>query len=73
VYNLVQPAIAAAVLAPKVANIQATGAALVATGNPGCQMQIGAGLLRAGSRARVVHPVELIDAAYSVSHRPVKR
>ena len=70
VYNLVQPAIAAAVLAPKLANIAATGAAVVATGNPGCQMQIGAGLLRTGSRARVAHPVELIDASYSVSHRP---
>jgi hypothetical protein len=33
-------------------------------------MQIGAGLLRTGSRARVAHPVELIDASYSVSHRP---
>jgi glycolate oxidase iron-sulfur subunit len=72
VYNLVQPEIAAAVLAPKLAQIAATGARLVATGNPGCQMQIGAGLIRSGSAARVVHPVELLDASYSVSQRPAK-
>ncbi len=72
VYNLVQPEIAAAVLAPKLAHIAATGARLVATGNPGCQMQIGAGLIRSGSAARVVHPVELLDASYSVSQRPAK-
>ena len=64
IYNLEQPAIANAVLAAKLANISATGAAFVATGNPGCQMQIGAGLLRAGNAARVVHPVELLDLSY---------
>jgi hypothetical protein len=35
-------------------------------------MQIGAGLIRSGSAARVVHPVELLDASYSVSQRPAK-
>ncbi|HKG93356.1 MAG TPA: heterodisulfide reductase-related iron-sulfur binding cluster [Gemmatimonadaceae bacterium] len=64
IYNLVEPQVSSAVLAPKLAHIEATGALLVATGNPGCLMQIGAGLRRAGSRARVVHPVELLDAAY---------
>ena len=30
-------------------------------------MQIGAGLLRDGSRTRVVHPVELLDRSYAVA------
>jgi glycolate oxidase iron-sulfur subunit len=64
IYNLVEPDTSDAVLAPKLARIAESGAAWVATGNPGCMMQIGAGLLRSGSAARVVHPVELLDASY---------
>jgi glycolate oxidase iron-sulfur subunit len=64
IYNLVEPDTSNTVLAPKVRNIAATHAELVATGNPGCLMQIGAGLLRAGSSVRVVHPVELLDESY---------
>ena len=65
IYNLIEPAVSDAVLAPKLRNIAATGATLVVTGNPGCLMQIGAGLLRAGSTVRVVHPIDLLDAAYA--------
>jgi glycolate oxidase iron-sulfur subunit len=54
------------VLAPKLANIRATGAPWVATGNPGCLMQIGAGLIRAEISARSIHPVDLLDASYAV-------
>jgi glycolate oxidase iron-sulfur subunit len=64
IYNLVNPEIAADVLRPKLENVAATGAVLVATGNPGCHMQIGAGLIRSGSRVRCVHPVELLDQSY---------
>ena len=64
IYNLVEPETSAAVLDPKLKNIEATEAALVVTGNPGCHMQIGAGLIRAGARARCVHPVDLLDRAY---------
>lgn len=67
IYNLVEPDTSAKVLNPKLENIRATGAALVATGNPGCHMQIGAGLVRAGSRVRCVHPVELLDRSYAES------
>ena len=64
IYNLEQPALADQVLAPKLAHIAETRANLVATGNPGCQMQIGGGLIRAGVKTRVVHPVELLWASY---------
>ena len=67
IYNLVEPDVSARVLAPKVQRIAATGASLVATGNPGCHMQIGAGLRRAGLTARAVHPVDLLDASYAAA------
>ena len=65
IYNLIEPETSDAVLTPKLANIAETGAPLVATGNPGCLMQIGAGLLRSGSKTRVIHPVDLLDASYA--------
>lgn len=66
IYNLIEPETSDAVLAPKLENIADTGASFVATGNPGCLMQIGAGLMRSGSRARAIHPVDLLDAAYAM-------
>jgi glycolate oxidase iron-sulfur subunit len=36
----------------------------VTTGNPGCLMQIGAGLMAAGLDITVAHPVELLDESY---------
>ena len=69
IYNLVEPETSSAVLSPKIAAIAETGAELVATGNPGCHMQIGAGMARAGLAGRVVHPVELLDAAYAALSR----
>lgn len=66
IYNLVQPGLAQDVLRPKLGTIAASGAALIATGNPGCHMQIGAGLRRSGAASRCVHPVELLDASYGI-------
>ena len=63
-YNVTQPELARALLERKVANIQRSGAELVVTANPGCLMQIQAGLRRAGSTARVVHLIDLLDESY---------
>src|SRR6185295_1359508 len=65
IYNLLEPELSAQVLAEKLASIRATGAKVLATGNPGCQMQIGAGALMAGMDLRTCHPVELLDEAYA--------
>lgn len=65
IYNLIEPETSDAVLTPKLANIRATNAPWVATGNPGCLMQIGAGLIRAGIPARSIHPIDLLDASYA--------
>jgi glycolate oxidase iron-sulfur subunit len=64
VYNLLEPELSAQVLAEKVKNIEQSGAAILATGNPGCQMQIAAGARLAGLNLRVCHPVELLDDSY---------
>jgi glycolate oxidase iron-sulfur subunit len=65
IYNLIEPDTSDAVLKPKLDNIRATRAPWIATGNPGCLMQIGAGLIRADINARSIHPVDLLDASYA--------
>ena len=72
IYNLLEPDTSNAVLAPKLRQIASTGADWVATGNPGCLMQIGAGLRRAHARAHAIHPVDLLDVSYaSVLRKPI--
>jgi glycolate oxidase iron-sulfur subunit len=58
-YNILQPDIASRLRDRKVRNIEATEAALVATGNIGCMTQIGS-----GTELPVVHAVELLDWAW---------
>jgi glycolate oxidase iron-sulfur subunit len=58
-YNIMQPEIAAKLRDRKVGNIEATGAALIATGNIGCITQIAG-----GTGMPIVHTVELLDWAY---------
>jgi glycolate oxidase iron-sulfur subunit len=70
IYNLLEPQLASRVLAPKLQRIAESGAEWVATGNPGCLMQIGAGLLMAGEATRAVHPVDLLDASYAARENP---
>lgn len=65
IYNLLEPDLSQAVLNPKISAILASGAEVVTTGNPGCIMQIGAGLLRENSTVRAVHPVDILDASYA--------
>ena len=65
IYNLLEPETSAAVLEPKLQHIRNAAAEYVATGNPGCLMQIGAGLRRAGINSRAIHPVDLLDASYA--------
>ncbi len=64
IYNLIEPEVSDLVLNPKLEKIANTKASIVATGNPGCMMQIGAGLMLSGSEARVMHPIELLAASY---------
>jgi len=66
VYGITHPELGGAIGRDKVQAILETGARLVATGNPGCMMQIGAGLRMEGAPVEVVHPVELLDLSYAL-------
>ena len=64
-YNVTQPDYADALQASKVAAILSTRAEAVASANPGCMLQISAGLRAQGSDVRVLHVVEILDRAMS--------
>jgi glycolate oxidase iron-sulfur subunit len=68
-FTLVEPEMSRAVLATKIERLRAAAPQVVATGNPGCQMQIGAGLRAAGLAVAVRHPVELLDESYRAAGR----
>jgi glycolate oxidase iron-sulfur subunit len=65
IYNVTQPQLSSALRQRKVANALATGADTVVSANPGCMLQVQAGLDAAGSPVAVKHIVELLDAAYT--------
>ncbi len=65
IFNLIEPDVSQRVLAAKMQCIAATGAPVIATGNPGCLMQIGAGLVRERRGAVARHPIELLDESYA--------
>ena len=63
-YSTLEPELSRAVLAPKVERILADPPDVLATANPGCVMQLGAGLRAAGATIVVRHPVEVLDQSY---------
>jgi glycolate oxidase iron-sulfur subunit len=75
VYSLTQPTTAAWLRDRKVGHIRSTGATVVATANPGCQLQIQQGLSmqrgEPGNSPRVVHPIVLLAEAYRAESRPI--
>ncbi|MDQ5841011.1 MAG: (Fe-S)-binding protein, partial [Chloroflexota bacterium] len=66
IYSVLRPAMARAVLDSKIASVAEARPRpdLIVTGNPGCLMQIGAGLRAARLPIGVAHPVELLDLSY---------
>jgi glycolate oxidase iron-sulfur subunit len=64
VYNLLEPAAAAQLGARKAAAIRATGASVLAAGNPGCLLQVRAALeADGGPPVQIMHTMELLDAS----------
>jgi glycolate oxidase iron-sulfur subunit len=63
IYNLTHPEMSARVLAPKLDALVEAEPEIVATANPGCAMQLAAGLAGRGLPVRVVHPIELLEEA----------
>jgi glycolate oxidase iron-sulfur subunit len=62
IYNVTHPELSADLQVRKCANIAATGCDVVVTGNPGCFVQIQAGLPES---IKVMHIVDVLDAAYA--------
>ncbi len=63
-YMITQREMALKLLERKLEDIRASGADVVASGNPGCLLWIGWGLQRENSPVRCLHPVELLDMAH---------
>jgi len=63
VYNVVQNEMAMQILRHKMETVNATQAEIIATANPGCMLQLQAGVRMHGSGQRVMHVVEVLDLA----------
>ena len=66
-YSLIQPEMSQRLQQRKVGNALATGAAIIASANPGCIAQLQQGLQNAGAATQVRHVVEILDAAYQAT------
>jgi glycolate oxidase iron-sulfur subunit len=66
IYASLHPEMSRAVLADKTRSFTDAPVVpdVVTTGNPGCHMQLGAGLRAVGDDTPVAHPVELLDLSY---------
>ena len=64
IYSLLQPELSQQLLASKMLDAGATGADVIVTANPGCMLQLDWGARRAGTGQRVMHVVDVLDAAY---------
>jgi len=67
IYNILQTDLSLQILDSKMTNAQATKAEWILTANPGCMLQLRAGVARCGSGQRVLHVVEALDAAYQAA------
>ena len=64
IYTITQRKMSGQLMDSKIADVLATGAEVAATANPGCAMQLQAGIRQAGADVRVCHVVDLLDEAY---------
>jgi len=64
IYNVVHTGMAMALLKKKMDSVNATGAPVIAASNPGCMLQLRAGVRKYGQGQRVAHVVEILDEAY---------
>lgn len=59
-FSVIYPEVSQAMMQAKIRNIEASGAEFVVACDPGCLMNIGGGLQRAGSRIKALHLVEVL-------------
>lgn len=67
IYNVVQNEMSMEILERKMEHVNHTGADVIATANPGCILQLRAGVSLHGTGQRVAHVVELLDEAYQAA------
>lgn len=65
VYNLEHTDLSMKILKSKMERVNSTRAAVIATANPGCMLQLAVGARLFGQNQRVVHVVQLLDEAYA--------
>jgi glycolate oxidase iron-sulfur subunit len=65
IYNVIHTDMSMALLKKKMQAVNATGADRIVTSNPGCMLQLRAGVERWGRGQRVSHVVEILDEAYA--------
>jgi glycolate oxidase iron-sulfur subunit len=64
IYNVLHTDLSMSILEKKMGNVNLAKAEVIATANPGCMLQLQAGVRRWGHGERVVHVIELLDEAY---------
>lgn len=64
IYNVLHTDLSMQILEKKMANVELAKAEIIATANPGCMIQLEAGVRKWGKGERVMHVVELLDEAY---------
>jgi len=64
IYNITQNEMSMRLLAEKMEAVNAAGTEIIATANPGCILQLRAGVRMHGKKQRVMHVVEVLDEAY---------
>jgi glycolate oxidase iron-sulfur subunit len=64
IYNITRYRESMKMLDEKMRHICEADPDIIATGNPGCLIQLGEGVRRVGIGAEVIHPVVLLDRAY---------
>ena len=69
IYNVVHTGMSMSLLRKKMDSVNATGASVIAAANPGCMLQLRAGVRRLGHGQRVAHVVEILDEAYRGGQR----
>jgi glycolate oxidase iron-sulfur subunit len=64
IYNVLHTDMSMQLLEKKMENVNATAAERIATANPGCMLQMRAGVEMHGHGQRVSHVIEILDEAY---------
>ena len=71
IYNVIHTDMALALLEKKMRSVNITGADRIVTANPGCMLQLRAGVERHGHGQRVSHVIEVLDEAYRAADKTV--